>query len=78
MSVVVQDTVQFTQHPPLRHLHQRVQLDPQDGASLPDDAADLVGVRCPQPAGPAHNSKEDATSYHGLVEHLQHDVAYIE
>lgn len=26
MSVVVQDGMQFTQHPPLRHHHQRVQL----------------------------------------------------
>ena len=75
VSVVVQDTLKFTQHPPLRHHQQRVQLD---GASLPDDPADLVGVCCPQPAAPAHNSKEDGTSYHRLVEHLQHDVTYIE
>ena len=36
--------MQFTQHPPLRHHQQRVQLDPQDGASLPDG---LVGICCP-------------------------------
>ena len=77
VGVVVQDTVQFTQHPPLRH-HQRVQLDPQDGASLPDDPADSTGVCCPQPAAPAHNSKEDGTGYHRLVEHPQHDVTYVE
>ena len=75
---VVHDTMQFTQHPPLRHHQQRVQLDPQDGASLPDDLIDLVGVCCPQPADPAHQTKEDGTGYHRLVEHLQHDVTYIE
>jgi len=63
VSVVVKDTMQFTQHPPLRHHQQKVQLDPQDGASLPDD---LVGV--------AHQTKEDGAGYHRLVEHPQHDV----
>ena len=62
VSIVVQDIVQYTQHPPLRHHHQRVQLDPQDGASLPDDPTDLPGICCPQPAAPAHNCKKDGTS----------------
>ena len=78
VSIVVQDIVQYTQHPPLRHHHQRVQLDPQDGASLPDDPTDLPGICCPQPAAPAHNCKKDGTGYHRLVEHPQHDVTYFE
>ena len=77
VSVVVKDTMQFTQHPPLRHHQQRVQLNPQDGASLPDDLVDVVGICCSQPAAPAQQTKEDGTGYR-LVEHPQHDVTYIE
>ena len=78
VSVVVNDIISFTQNPPLRHYQQRVKLVPQDGASLLDDLVDLVSICCPQPAAPAHQTKEDGTGYHRLVEHPQHDVTYIE
>ena len=60
VSVVVHNTMQFTQHPPLRHHQERVQLDPQDGASLPDDLVELVGICFPQSAAPAHQTKKMA------------------
>ena len=57
-----------------QYFHIVIKVFKTDGASLLDDPADLVGVCCPQPATPAHNSKEDGTGYNRLVEHPQHDV----
>lgn len=56
--------------PPLGHLHLKNQAPPP--ASRPDELVDCAGVDCPHPAAPAHDSKENSTGYHRLLEHPQH------
>ncbi|KAI3376035.1 hypothetical protein L3Q82_016568 [Scortum barcoo] len=72
---VVHDTEEFPQHPPLGHLHHRLQFNSQDRSSSPDELVESVSVGCLQPAAPAHCSVEDDAGYHRVIKHLQHGPA---